>query len=346
MPDPVGEFERIRAIVAALPAGDGVVVGPGDDAAVLRPTPGHDLVVTTDTFVEGRHLRRELCSPTEAGSRFAAANLSDLAAMGARPRWAVLALVLPASWTPAAAAAFEHACAHALAADGAAIVGGNLSSGDTFSATLTLFGECARDAAWRRSGARDGDVLAVTGSPGGAGAFVALALWGSPPSREHVPAALVERFVSPPSRVAFAQALAPLGAVRAAIDVSDGLVADLAHLTEASGVGAVLAADALPADDALREAARRLSAFAGQERGPLPAGEAGFLRHLVTGPSDDYELLLALDPARVEEVRAIATAHGVPLHVIGRLVAGSGVALDSGRGPEPLVARGWDHFAS
>ncbi|MFM8558742.1 MAG: thiamine-phosphate kinase, partial [bacterium] len=165
-------------------------------------------------------------------------------------------------------------------------------------------------------------------------------------SREHVPAALVERFVSPPSRVAFAQALAPLGAVRAAIDVSDGLVADLAHLTEASGVGAVLAADALPADDALREAARRLSAFAGQERGPLPAGEAGFLRHLVTGPSDDYELLLALDPARVEEVRAIATAHGVPLHVIGRLVAGSGVALDGGRGPEPLVARGWDHFAS
>ncbi|MFM8558711.1 MAG: thiamine-phosphate kinase, partial [bacterium] len=204
-----------------------MVVGPGDDAAVLRPTPGHDLVVTTDTFVEGRHLRRELCSPTEAGSRFAAANLSDLAAMGARPRWAVLALVLPASWTPAAAAAFEHACAHALAPDGAAIVGGNLSSGDTFSATLTLFGECARDAAWRRSGARDGDVLAVTGSPGGAGAFVALALWGSPPSREHVPAALVERFVSPPSRVAFAQALAPLGAVRAAIDVSDGLVADL-----------------------------------------------------------------------------------------------------------------------
>lgn len=344
MPEPVGEFERIRSLIAGLPAGDGVVVGPGDDAAVLRPSEGHDLVVTTDTFVEGRHFRRELLSPAEAGARFAAANRSDLAAMAARPRWAVLALVLPESWSAAAGAAFEHACAHALAADGAAIVGGNLSSGDTFSATLTLLGETPRDAAWTRAGARAGDVIAVTGVPGSAAAFVAIALWGSPPSRERVPAALIERFISPPSRIALARALAGSGAVRAAIDVSDGLAADLGRLAEASGVGVAIEAGALPSDPALREAARLLSAFAGQERGVLPAAEAGLLEHLQLGPSDDYELLLAIEPGRLEAARAAAKVAGAALTPIGRCVSGSGLTLEGGGATRALEPRGWDHF--
>lgn len=346
MPEPMGEFERIRALVAGLPRGEGVVIGPGDDAAVLRLRDAHDLVVTTDTFVEGRHFRRELLSPAEAGARFAAANRSDLAAMAATPRWATLALVLPPSWSAAAAAAFEHACAHALAADGAAIVGGNLSAGDTFSATLTLMGEAPRGAAWTRAGARAGDVLAVTGVPGSAAAFVAIALWGSPPSRERVPAAITERFVSPPSRIALAQALAATGAVRAAIDVSDGLAADLAHLAQASGVGAVLDGDALPADEPLRACARLLSAFAGQERGVLPAAEAGLLAHLQRGPSDDYELLLAIDPARWPDAQEAARAAGSPLCVIGECTAGTGLSIRTGGILGPLEARGWDHFGA
>jgi thiamine-monophosphate kinase len=340
----MGEFERIRALIAGLPRGEGVIVGPGDDAAVLRLNEARDLVVTTDTFVEGRHFRRELLSPSEAGARFAAANRSDLAAMAAAPRWATMSLVLPSSWSAAAAAAFEHACAHALAAEGAAIVGGNLAAGDVFSATLTLMGEVARDAAWTRAGARAGDVLAVTGVPGGAAAFVAIALWGSPPSREQVPVALVERFISPPSRVPFARALAASGAVRAAIDVSDGLTADLAHLAEASGLGAALDGDALPADDALRAAARLLSAYAGQERGVLPAAEAGLLAHLQTGPSDDYELLMAIDPEHWPEAQAIAIASAVSLTRIGHFTAEQGLSITCGGVSVPLVARGWDHF--
>ena len=346
MPEAMGEFARIRALVAGLPTGDGVVVGPGDDAAVLRPSDGCDLVVTTDTFVEGRHFRRELSSPTEAGARFAAANLSDLAAMAARPRWAVLALVLPDTWSAAAAAAFEQSCAQALAADGAAVVGGNLSSGPVFAATLTLLGEVTRGAAWLRSGARPDDLVVVTGAPGSAAAFTALALWASPPSRDAVPAPLVERFVSPPSRVAFARALAATGAVHAAIDVSDGLPADLAHLTESSAVGAVLDAASLPADESLWAAARRLSAWAGQERGLLPAPERGVLEHLLLGPSDDYELLLAVDPARLDEASRCAASAGVPFTVVGRFTAELGLRLESGGLVSPLSPRGWDHFAS
>lgn len=346
MAEAMGEFARIRAIVAGLPGGDGVIVGPGDDAAVLRPSAGRDLVVTTDTFVEGRHFRRELLSPTEAGARFAAANLSDLAAMAATPRWAVLALVLPESWSAAAAAAFEQSCAQALAADGAAIVGGNLASGPVFAATLTLLGEVTPGGVWLRAGARPDDLVVVTGVPGSAAAFTALAQWASPPSRESVPAPLVERFVSPASRVAFACLLAATGAVRAALDVSDGLTADLAHLTDASGVGAVLDAARFPTDDALWAAARRLSAWAGQERGLLPAPERGVLDHLITGPSDDYELLLAVDPARFDEAARIAAAAGVRFTAIGRCTAEPGLRLESGGVVSMLSPRGWDHFSS
>src|SRR5262249_25141057 len=148
----------------------------------------------------------------------------------------------------------------------------------------------------KRAGARPGDALAVTGMPGSAAAFLALALWGNPPSRARVPHDVVERVVAPASRVTLARALAATGGVHAAIDVSDGLAADLAHPCAASGVGARIDEGSLPGDEALRAAARALSAHAGQERGPLPAAEGEFLTRLQLGASDDYELLLAIAP--------------------------------------------------
>jgi thiamine-monophosphate kinase len=134
--------------------------------------------------------------------------------------------------------------------------------------------------------------------------------------------------------------------VRAAVDVSDGLAADLAHLCAASGVGARLEEASLPADEALRAAARMLSAAAGQERGPLPAAEGTLLTHLQTGPGDDYELLLALDPAGWERAAAVARAQGVPLARIGACVPGPGLELVARTGEvRPLPPHGWDHFA-
>lgn len=356
MPEPRGprahgakhrsESERIAALLASLPSGGGVVVGPGDDAAVLRPREGKDLVVTTDAFVEGRHFRRDLLTASEAGGRLAAANLSDLAAMAAEPRWAVISLVVPATWSVGDCLLLERAFARVLMADGAAVVGGNLASGEgAFSATVSLLGEVERDRAWRRAGARPGDVIAVTGVPGSAAAFMALALCDNPPSRTRAPGELAERFIAPTSRVRLARALAQAGGVHAATDLSDGLAADLGQMCRASGVGARVHEELLPADAPLRAAARALSAAAGQERGPLPAGEGPFLSQLQLGPSDDYELLLSVDAAGWERCVQVAAASGASLTRIGEAIAGEGLeCVDRGGGKRPLEPRGWDHF--
>ncbi len=330
-----GEFERIRDLVAALPTSVGaghVIVGPGDDAAVLRPEDGRDLVVTTDTFVDGRHFRRDLLDATAVGRRLAAANVSDVAAMAARPRWALVSCVAPRTLDAAWLHDVELSCARALAAEGAAVVGGNLSEGDGSCAfTVTLIGDVARGAAWTRAGARPGDVLATTGPVGHAGAALALALAATPPSFAAVPDWFAKRYVSPPSRVAVAEALARTGAVSACLDVSDGLAGDLAHLCEASGVGALLVEGDASADPALEQAARALGV----------SGDA-----LRFGPSDDYELLIALDARRWAECRAAAEAAGARLTPIGEVTAERAIVLQREDGSrEPVRGAGWSHFA-
>jgi thiamine-monophosphate kinase len=346
VPESRGEFELIAALTRGLPAGERVVLGVGDDAAVLRPAPDRDLVATTDTFVEGRHFRRELLTPSEVGARLAAANLSDVAAMGAAPLWALVSFVVPATWDAEALRELERACAGTLAASGAAVVGGNLAAAEgPLAATVTLLGEVERGRAWTRAGARAGDRLLVTGAPGSSGAALALAMWGNPPSWESVPAALRAAHVAPTPRVAFARALAATDAVRAAIDVSDGLAADLAHLCEASGVGARLREESLPVTPALAEAARALSAFAGQERGVLPAPASGLVAWFLSGPSDDYELLLAVDPAQLGTARRIANEHGVPLTEVGECTTGRDLVLVCGGEERSIEPHGWDHFA-
>lgn len=346
MPEPRGEFARIAAIVAGLPPGEGVVVGPGDDAAVLRPRDGHDLVATTDTMVEGRHFRRDLLTPAQTGARLAAANLSDLAAMAAEPRWALVSLVVPARWSAAECEALERACAQALAAEGAAVVGGNLVSGEgPLTATVTLLGEVVRDRAWTRRGARAGDVLAVSGEPGTAAAVLALALAPAGPSLSRAPQALRQQFVAPPARVRAARALAAVGGVRAAIDLSDGLAGDLAHLCATSAVGAWVDEARLPAGEPLRAAARALSTLAGPERASLPAGEGALLTLLQLSSSDDYELLLAVEPEAWSRCTAAAAEAGCPLTAIGEFTAVPALELRRADGERvPLPGRGWDHF--
>ncbi len=351
MPEPRGERSRIAALIAGLPQGVRVVLGPGDDAAVLRPRDGYDLVVTTDTFVEGRHFLRELVTPAEAGARLALANLSDLAAMAAEPRWALVSLVVPAAWNAADCESLEHACARALAAEGAVVVGGNLASGGgPFVATLTLLGEVACARAWTRSAARAGDMLAVSGVPGSAAAALALALSNTPPSWSRVPEALQRAYVAPACRMRLARELATAGGVRAAIDLSDGLAGDLARLCEASGVGARLDAARLPASEALRHAARSLSALVGRSRPPQDVGrqppdESALLAQLQLSTSDDYELLLAVDPAAWARCAALAEASGAPLAAIGEVTAAPGLRLRDADGAErALEGGGWDHF--
>ena len=356
-----GESDWIRHVIAGIPGGSGVVLGPGDDAALLQPSAGLELVATTDAFIEGVHWRASLLDHEGVGRRLAAANLSDVAAMAAAPRWALLSAGVPTRWNADAMAAVERGLAAALAAQGAAIVGGNLTrTGGPAWFSLALLGEVASGCAWTRVGARPGDRLVVTGSPGRAGAAVRV---GDAAHRVRFTAPacepLLRGFQSPPSRVAFARAAAASGAVTAAIDLSDGFRGDLERLCEASGVGAEITATAWRRDDALSEAARLLafqrvagarwarSSHRWMRYHAPPRTHARLLESLRFGPSDDYELLMAVDPAKERALVEAAQATAAPLLWLGQFTDAPGRLLvrDPDGALRTMPGRGFDHFA-
>lgn len=326
----LGERRLLLALAGERGAGAGIIVDSGDDAAVLRPSPGHDLVATTDAFVEDVHYRAEWLDPHSLGARLAAANLSDLAAMAAIPRWALLSMGVREDRDADLLLEVQRGLAGALTAWGAAVVGGNLSRVDGPEwYDLTLLGEVEAGRVWTRRGARPGDLLAVTGHPGRAGAGLALATRLPEVARRDEGRPLLDAWLRPRPRVALARALAAVDCVRAAIDVSDGIRADLEPLCAA--VGLVVEERLWPPDESLDAAARALGV------------DVAALRF---GPSDDYELLLALDPARRGAAEERAREAGVPLAVIGAFTADRGqrewIAASGARTRIP--GAGWDHF--
>ncbi len=347
----LGEFEVLRLLTAARGAGPagatlpgapaaGIVLDAGDDAAVLRVAPGLDLVATTDAFVEGEHFLGAWSSPREAGARLAEANLSDLAAMAAVPRWALLAIGARGDSAAEELIQFQSGLAAALAAAGAALVGGNLtavSGAEWFS--LALLGEREPAGGWTRGGARPGDLRAVSGHVGRAGAALRLVRALGEGARAPEWAPLLAAWLVPRARVGLARARRRTGAVTAATDVSDGFAGDLAHLCEASGVGAEVEESAWPQDSLIERAAAVLG---------LDPAAVRF------GPSDDYELILAIAPAGREECERVAAAAGVPLAFVGRFGgaparlalrarASAGGAAGATR---PLPGTGYDHFGA
>ena len=332
----LGEFEVLRRLVRArradAAAEPDVVVGAGDDAAVLRPGAGADIVVTTDAFVEGRHFLPAWSAPAATGARLAHANLSDLAAMAATPRWALLSIGARPDTDADDLVALQSGLAATLATEGAAVVGGNLAAVEGAEwYSLTLVGETPRGRAWTRYGARPGDLLAGAGTPGRARAGLALARALGEGARAPEWQPLLEAWLAPHAHVALARALRGTGAVTAAIDISDGFAGDLGHLCEASGIGAEVEEAAWPDDPLLARAAERLGV-------PLAT--------LRCGPSDDYELLLAVDPGGRADCEAAARAAGVPLAFIGRFTGAPSVLALSGRDglTRPLPGAGFDHF--
>jgi thiamine-monophosphate kinase len=306
------------------PPGPDVVVGIGDDAAVLRPPRGEWLVQTTDTLVDGVHFDRALCSPETIGRRAVAVNLSDLAAMAARPQWLLLSLALPPSLPVADFEALVDGAIAAATAGGAALVGGNLTR---MPGPLTIdvhaTGRVRPRRVLRRDGARPGDSLWVTGSLGGAAAGLAMLRESS---AAHGPA--VDRYLAPAPRLREAAALAAAGAARAAIDVSDGLAASVRQLAAASGAGARIDGDLLP----LLPEARRWFA----SRGADAVDEAL--------ASDDYELLFAV-PAKAEgRLRAVRARTATPLTRIGVLTRDRACVLVRNGADQPLPL-GFLHFA-
>ncbi len=322
------EFQLIDALARvtrrAGRRAPGVVVGIGDDAAVLRVSAREDLVVTTDSLVEGRHFERAWLAPRDIGWKLAAANLSDIAAMGAAPRWALVSLVLPSSVSALYAEAIERGAAEHLARYGASIVGGNIASTDgPLVCDMMLIGTHTRGSAWKRA-AKKGDAIVIAGTLGAAAAGVTLLR-----ERRSNPT-LLRAYRKPTPRLDVARALARESRIHGAIDVSDGLSSDLIHMCEASRLGCELDAGALPIPPAVRAFCTR--------RGKSPVEWA-------LNAGEDYALLLSVAPQRAAAVCRMIRNSGARASVVGCFTASRGVygILDNGR-VRKFEARGWDHL--
>jgi len=231
---PGAEFDAVRSLLSRWGP---IAVGIGDDAAVLDVPPGSRLIVSTDSSVENVHFRRAWISPAEIGWRAVQATLSDLAAMGASPLGLLIAMAVPASWR-VDLDALADGIGEGARASGAPILGGDVTDGDRLTLGITALGHATRPLS--RAGAQPGDTLYVTGSLGGPGAAVAAWERGGVPRAEHR-----ARFARPEARLAAGTWLAAHGA-NAALDVSDGVAGDVAHLAAASGVRCVIDVNALP----------------------------------------------------------------------------------------------------
>ena len=314
------EFDLIALVRARADRARGdVVLGIGDDAALLQPPPGRQLAVAMDTLNADVHFPGGT-APADLGWKALAVNLSDLAAMGAEPAWCTLSLSLPAS-DAAWVAAFMDGFLALADAHGVALVGGDTTRGP-LSISVAAHGFVEPGRALRRDGARIGDEVWVTGTLGDAAG--ALAQWRAGAA---VDPALRARLDRPLPRVDAGRALR--GIAHAGIDVSDGLLADLGHVCQASGTGACLQLDALPASAALR------AHFDGDA-----------LRALQASGGDDYELCFTAAADARAALARIATETGVAMTCIGDIVDAPGViALDAhGREWRP-PRQGHVHFA-
>ena len=300
----LSEFELIRKYFERPTPG--AVLGVGDDAALLRPAAGMELAVSTDLLLEGRHFRAG-ADPRKLGHKTLAVNLSDMAAMGARPRWATLALALPAadeSWLDGFARGF-----FALAErHGVELVGGDTTRGP-LTLCVAIIGEVPRGQALLRGGAAAGDEIWVSGELGGA----ALAL--SQPENS----AAAQRLDEPEPRVGLGLRLR--GIATAAIDVSDGFAQDLGHILERSGLSARVEYERLP---------------------KFPGADAS---HVLSG-GDDYELIFTAPRDRRGAIEELSGDIGLPLARVGTIRGGKpDLEILDGAGHRIVPQRGFDHFA-
>jgi len=317
----IGEHALITRITQRLARPSWVVVGPGDDAAVLRPERGTFDVLTTDAIVEGVHFDRRFVPPGAIGHRALAVNLSDLAAMGAQPRAALLSLVLPDDFEVADVDAMVEGLVALADTHRVAVVGGNitrsprLGSGQTpgpLMIDVTAIGSVKPRRVLTRAGARPGDEVYVTGTLGGAAAGLRILRETDPGSRIPDPA---EKYLRPQPRVRMGMLLGRNRAASACIDLSDGLADGLRQIAAASGVGMAVDEAAIPS---------------------VSGAEAFY--------SDDYELLFTSRPAWKGRLRAVKSQAGdLPITRIGLVTKGSGVQLHTSSGSRELPP-GFEHF--
>ncbi|SNT65279.1 thiamine-monophosphate kinase [Asanoa hainanensis] len=307
-----GEFGLIARVTARLQPGASTLLGPGDDAAIVSAPDGR-VVASTDALVEGRHFRRDWASGVEIGHRAAAANLADIAAMGATPTALLVALCAPPGLDTRWAEDLADGLAAEAALVGAAVVGGDMAGSPTLTIAVTALGDLAGRRPVTRDGARAGDVVALCGRVGYAAAGYTVLSRGF-----RTPVLLVDAYRRPKVPYSAGPAAARAGA-SAMLDVSDGLLQDLGHIARASKVSIDIDRGAFEVPPQMRDAAQAL--------GVDPY-------HWVLGGGDDHALAATFPPDRTlpEGWREI-----------GRVSEGTGVTVD---GKSPKGPLGWDHFAS
>lgn len=320
-----GEFALIAELFAPLATAPGAF-DLKDDAAIATPPPGSDLVVTTDALVEGVHFFGS--DPPELVAKKALrVNLSDLAAKGCAPAGYLMALSIPSSVTMEWLKAFAHGLAEDQHVFAISLLGGDTTSTPgPLTIAITAFGHVAAGKMLRRGGARIGDLVFVSGTIGDAGAGLAC-LKGESCLSGHARDYLVRRFQLPEPRLALGKRL--VGITSASLDVSDGLIADLGHIAEVSGVRIVLDATRIPTSPALK------SSWRNPPQGLLTAVTAG----------DDYEMAFSAPPQKHDAVAEASVQAGIPVTEIGKVLRGQGVVLLGEAGAEiPLTRIGYTHF--
>jgi thiamine-monophosphate kinase len=321
----MNEFALIDRFFRRAARDPAVRTGIGDDGAVVVPAPGCDLVLSVDMLVEGRHFLAD-ADPATLGHKTLAVNLSDMAAMGARPRWALLAAALP-EFDERWLGGFTRGLFALADRFEVALIGGDTTRGPR-NFCLTIIGDVPAGAALTRAGARPGDDIYVSGTLGDAALALAV-LQGRAALGDADFAMVRARLETPEPRVALGERLR--GVASAAIDISDGLTGDLQHVLDRSGVGAAIDVALIPRSMPLAT----LIDGAGRDLG---------LACLLAG-GDDYELCFMAAPSSRQVLAAIAVEVGVPLTRIGHVTAGAGLVVRDERGaPLATLPRSFDHF--
>ena len=324
---PLGEFALIEKVFAPLAKDYPLAFGLKDDAAFIRPRAGHDLVVTKDVLVAGVHFLPD--DPADLVARKALrVNLSDLAAKGAKPIGYLLGAVLPKGLDPRWIKRFAKGLAEDQAEFGVSLIGGDtVSTPGPLTLSITAFGDVPKGSRMLRSGAREGDGVYVTGTIGDAVLGLAILKGDVPCSKKPIRTALIDRYRLPRPRLVIGPGLLKLAT--ACLDVSDGLVADLGHICETSGLGAEIVAEDVP----LSEAARIVI-----EQDPA------LFNRLLTG-GDDYELVFTAAPARARAIAGLARRTGISVRRIGKITQESRVQVVTRSGRTVAIKRaGFTHF--
>lgn len=332
----IGEFGLIDRIHELLQKEGvqtpGLTLGIGDDTASFLPHAGYEVLVTCDCMVEGRHYLPQHITPLELGQRAMVLNISDIGAVGGKPLYALVSLGLRADTPVSDVEAMYRGFVAELNPFGASIIGGNLTkSGDSPFIDITLIGEVEHGKTVRRSTAKVGDAILVTGYPGqsAAGLQLLLHVQRMEGLRDHP---LVRAYNTPSHRAWEGRAIAQSGCVTAMIDTSDGFLGDLGHICKESAVGAELIQEKLPISEDLRQAAQKL----GQDPYDLALKD-----------SDDYELIITCSPDHVDQIySAVSALSDVPVTEVGRITDVARqikLILPDGTRSE-ITPAGWDHF--